>query len=216
MTDDTQLSPDLAARLDAAIDRLFPQALDVLRRMVRVNSVNPLFPGVTRSDVIGGEAASGAILTEYLTGFGFDAEIVAPDPDRPNTVLTRAGTGGGWTVRRATTAAAFGGATIGMNAMFYEAIARLPLGAAVAIEFLGPIAVAAAGSRKPADVCALLLVVAGVGAIASAQFEGGEVGLVGIAFALGSAALWAGHSSCTHPTVPLSILSLPCHSNPKV
>lgn len=95
MTDDTQLSPALAARLDAAIDRLFPQALDVLRRMVRVNSVNPLFPGVTRSDVIGGEAASGAILTEYLTGFGFDAEIVAPDPDRPNTVLTRAGTGGG-------------------------------------------------------------------------------------------------------------------------
>jgi inner membrane transporter RhtA len=124
----------------------------------------------------------------WLRGFG--AALVLVLWRRP--WRRRAGAGA-WTVRRAITAAAFGGATIGMNAMFYEAIARLPLGAAVAIEFLGPIAVAAAGSRRPADVCALLLVVAGVGAIASAQFDGGEVGLVGIAFALGSAALWAAY-----------------------
>ncbi|WP_415974645.1 EamA family transporter [Rhodococcus sp. 077-4] len=123
----------------------------------------------------------------WLRGFG--AALVLVLWRRP----WRARAGSAWTRRRLLTAAAFGGATIGMNAMFYEAIARLPLGAAVAIEFLGPIAVAAAGSRKPADVCALLLVMAGVGAIASAQFEGGEVGLVGIAFALGSAALWAAY-----------------------
>ena len=125
----------------------------------------------------------------WLRGFG--AALVLVAWRRP--WRARAGAGGAWTMRRAGTAAAFGGATIGMNVMFYEAIARLPLGAAVAIEFLGPIAVAAAGSRKRADVCALLLVVCGVGAIASAQFDGGEVGLVGIAFALGSAALWAAY-----------------------
>lgn len=125
----------------------------------------------------------------WLRGFG--AALVLVLWRRP--WRQRAGVGGRWTVRRLITAAAFGGATIGMNVMFYEAIARLPLGAAVAIEFLGPIAVAAAGSRRPVDVCALLLVVAGVGAIASAQFEGGEVGLIGIAFALGSAALWAAY-----------------------
>lgn len=98
-----------------------------------------------------------------------------------------------WTRRRMGTATAFGVATIGMSAMFYEAIARLPMGAAVAIEFLGPVAVAAAGSRRPADAVALLLAVVGVGAIASAQFEGGEVGSIGIAFALGSAGLWAAY-----------------------
>ncbi|MBY4130596.1 EamA family transporter [Rhodococcus fascians] len=125
----------------------------------------------------------------WLRGFG--AALVLVIWRRP--WRHRAGAGGTWSVRRLCTAAAFGGATIGMNAMFYEAIARLPLGAAVAIEFLGPVAVAAAGSRKPADVGALLLVVLGVGAIASAQFDGGEVGLVGIVFALGSAALWAAY-----------------------
>lgn len=95
--------------------------------------------------------------------------------------------------RRLAFAAALGIATVGMNALFYEAIDRLPLGAAVAIEFLGPVAVAAVGSRKPSDFLALLLVVSGVGAIASAQFAGEGVGLVGVGFALGSAALWAAY-----------------------
>ncbi len=89
------LSPDLAARIDAEIDTLFPQALEVLRQMVRVNSINPLFPGIARTDVIGGEAASGAIYAEYLSGFGFRLETVAPDPERPNYVLIRTGSGGG-------------------------------------------------------------------------------------------------------------------------
>lgn len=123
----------------------------------------------------------------WLRGFG--AAVVLIAWRRP--WRRRGGAGSAWTVRRAVTAAAFGAATIGMNVMFYEAIARLPLGAAVAIEFLGPIVVAAAGSRKLTDALAVVLVVAGVAAIASAQFEGGEVGLIGIAFALGSAALWA-------------------------
>lgn len=95
MTTPETLDPDLAARLDTQIDALFPQALDVLRRMVRINSVDPLFPGVERAEVIGGEAASGALLAEYLAGFGFRAETVAPDPERPNHVLIRSGAGGG-------------------------------------------------------------------------------------------------------------------------
>lgn len=85
----------LAARIDSEIDALFPQALQVLRRMVQVNSVNPLFPGVARGDVIGGEAVSGRIYADYLTDFGFTLDIVAPDPERPNHVLTRKGRGGG-------------------------------------------------------------------------------------------------------------------------
>ncbi|MDJ0391734.1 EamA family transporter [Rhodococcus sp. G-MC3] len=98
-----------------------------------------------------------------------------------------------WTGRKVMIATLFGLATVGMNVMFYEAIARIPLGAAVAIEFLGPVTVAAFGSRRPRDVCALVLVVAGVLAIAGSQFDGGSVGLPGVGFALASAALWAAY-----------------------
>lgn len=98
-----------------------------------------------------------------------------------------------WTTRTVMIATLFGLVTVGMNVMFYEAIARIPLGAAVAIEFLGPIAVAAAGSRRTRDVVALGLVVLGVLAIASSQFDGGSVGVPGIAFALASAGLWASY-----------------------
>lgn len=98
---------------------------------------------------------------------------------------------GRWTGRKVMIATLFGLATVGMNVMFYEAIARIPLGAAVAIEFLGPVAVAAAGSKRVRDTIALGLVIVGVLAIASAQLDGSSVGLPGVGFALASAGLWA-------------------------
>ena len=57
---------------------------------------------------------------------------------------------------------AFGTALACMNLAFYLAIDRLPLGTAVAIEFTGPIAVAALGSRTRRDLFALALAAAGV------------------------------------------------------
>lgn len=103
-----------------------------------------------------------------------------------------------WTRTKVMFATGFGMATVGMNVMFYEAIARIPLGAAVAIEFLGPIAVAAFGSRRGRDVLALVLVVVGILAIAGDRVMGdewdpGSARLSGIAFALASAALWAAY-----------------------
>ena len=65
----------------------------------------------------------------------------------------------GWTWRSAGAAAAFGLVTVGMNVAFYEAIARIPLGTAVAVEFVGPVAVATLGSRRARDVAAVALVV---------------------------------------------------------
>ena len=53
-----------------------------------------------------------------------------------------------------------------MNCVFYEAIARLPLGTVGAIEFLGPIALAATGTRTARNVVALALVIAGVSVLA--------------------------------------------------
>jgi inner membrane transporter RhtA len=87
-------------------------------------------------------------------------------------------------------AALFGLVTAGMNIAFYEAIARLPLGTAVALEFVGPVLVAAFGSRTKRDVAALLLVVCGVALIADVQWAGSTLGVL---FALAAAALWAGY-----------------------
>ena len=53
----------------------------------------------------------------------------------------------GWTRRQLAAAAIFGVATAAMNTFFYLAIDRTDLGKSVAIEFIGPIAVAAAMTR---------------------------------------------------------------------
>jgi len=95
-----------------------------------------------------------------------------------------------WTWRSAGAAAAFGLVTVGMNVAFYEAIARIPLGTAVAVEFVGPVAVATLGSRRARDVAAVALVVTGVVLLAGVQTDVDPVGLL---FALLAAALWAGY-----------------------
>jgi inner membrane transporter RhtA len=95
-----------------------------------------------------------------------------------------------WNRRQAGAALMFGLVTIGMNIAIYEAMARIPLGTAVAIEFLGPTAVAAAGSRRPRDVAAVGLGLAGVLLLAGVEFD---TNLTGVLFALVSAAMWAGY-----------------------
>ncbi|GAB3789934.1 EamA family transporter [Dyella agri] len=57
---------------------------------------------------------------------------------------------------------ALGGVLAVMNYCFYEAIAALPLGTVAAIEFVGPVMLAAAGARRPRNLAALALAVAGV------------------------------------------------------
>ncbi len=87
-------------------------------------------------------------------------------------------------------AVAFGLATGVMNISFYQAIARLPLGTAVAIEFCGPVAVAAVASRRPRDVAAVLLAALGVALIADVRWSGSPSGVL---WALAAAAMWAGY-----------------------
>lgn len=71
---------------------------------------------------------------------------------------------------------ALGAVLATMNAVFYEAIARLPLATVGAIEFLGPIAIAGFGMRTPRNLIALLLAVLGVAALTDIRFEGSVTG----------------------------------------
>jgi inner membrane transporter RhtA len=96
----------------------------------------------------------------------------------------------GLTRHDAFVAVQFGLVTIAMNIAFYEAIARIPLGTAVAIEFLGPIAVAALSSRRATDLVAAALVCAGVVLLAGFEFD---VDWTGFGFALAAATAWAGY-----------------------
>nr|WP_257901162.1 EamA family transporter [Saccharothrix obliqua] len=77
-----------------------------------------------------------------------------------------------------------------MNLTFYQAIERIPLGAAVTIEFLGPLAVAVLGSRRWLDGLWALLAAAGVLLLTRAD---GGLELTGVLFALAAAACWAGY-----------------------
>src|SRR5438874_1451498 len=63
-----------------------------------------------------------------------------------------------------------------MNASFYLAISRLPLGTVGAIEFLGPIALAALGARTPRNIIALLLATGGGWLLTGARFGGQPLG----------------------------------------
>jgi len=65
-----------------------------------------------------------------------------------------------------------------MNACFYLAIARLPLGTVGAIEFLGPIALAAAGLRSRRNLAALALAAGGVYALVDVRLAGAPLGFV--------------------------------------
>ena len=77
-----------------------------------------------------------------------------------------------------------------MNLCFYEAVARIPLGIAVTVEFLGPLGVALAGSRRALDLVWVVCAATGVVLLAH---PGGSSGLdsLGVLFALFAACGWA-------------------------
>ncbi len=100
-----------------------------------------------------------------------------------------------WTASRLRLTAAFGIALALMNLAFYLAIDRLPLGTAVAIEFVGPIAVAALGSRTRRDAAALVLATAGVLALADVHLTGSPGGF---ALAVAAGVMWAAYIVLGH------------------
>ncbi|MFD8024806.1 EamA family transporter [Streptomyces lavendulae] len=94
------------------------------------------------------------------------------------------------------TVVAFGVAMAGMNGLFYQAIDRIPLGPAVTLEVLGPLALSVIVSRRLVNLLWAGLALAGV--VLLSGHGGGGLGFgsldpAGAAFAVGAGAMWAAY-----------------------
>lgn len=99
-----------------------------------------------------------------------------------------------WTLRNLLVSGLFGVFLGAMNILFYEAIAHLPLGVAVSVEFLGPVAVAVLRGRGKRVRVAAVLALIGVLLIGGIELDLRDMlQLLGLVFALGAAAMWAGY-----------------------
>ena len=84
------------------------------------------------------------------------------------------------------------GLTLGfMNLCFYMSLRTIPLGIAVALEFLGPLAIALIGSRRALDFLWVGLVVAGLALLLPYGKQTQSLDPVGVLYALGAAVGWA-------------------------
>ncbi|HEV7372926.1 EamA family transporter [Arenibaculum sp.] len=96
-----------------------------------------------------------------------------------------------WSWKQIGVCACLGTVTAGMALCYFEAVARLPVGTATAIEFLGPLGVAVAGARRWPEFLWPLL--AGAGMILLMGSLEGVGSWTGFAYALAAAGCWAGY-----------------------
>jgi inner membrane transporter RhtA len=87
--------------------------------------------------------------------------------------------------------AAYGITLVAMNLSFYEALDRIPLGIAVTFEFIGPLGVAVAGSRRPLDLAWVALAAAGV--VLLSDFGTADLDALGVGLALLAGGFWAAY-----------------------
>ena len=84
------------------------------------------------------------------------------------------------------------GLTIGvMNLVFYMSLRTIPLGIAVTLEFLGPLAIALFGSRRALDLVWVVLAVAGLALLLPYRTSAHALDPVGVMYALAAGVCWA-------------------------
>ncbi|MEU0371465.1 EamA family transporter [Streptomyces sp. NPDC006283] len=89
------------------------------------------------------------------------------------------------------TVVTFGAAMGGMNMLFYQAADRIPLGAAVTLEVLGPLALSVIASRRLVNLLWAALALGGVVLLGGGGFD--RLDPVGAAFALAAGGMWAAY-----------------------
>ncbi|MFI6263593.1 EamA family transporter [Micromonospora sp. NPDC051006] len=88
-------------------------------------------------------------------------------------------------------AGAFGLVLAGMNSIFYQAIERIPLGLAVTLEVLGPLALSVFAARRAASWACAAVALAGVALLGQGGFD--RLDPLGAGLALAAGALWAAY-----------------------
>ena len=83
------------AQVSARIDALRDELVAEISRAVRIESVNPKYPGQVYQDVVGGEGEVSKLMGEIYRGLGAEVDLFAIEPGRENAVGTVRGTGGG-------------------------------------------------------------------------------------------------------------------------
>jgi inner membrane transporter RhtA len=167
-------SPDLAARTNPVgrfLDTATPEALFVLSAVAQ-------YTGATIAALLFDEAEPQGVAWVRVIGGALGLLVVSRGAWR------------GWTRRQLVAAAIFGVATAGMNACFYMALDRTDLGKSVTMEFIGPIAVAAAMTRTTRNALALALAAGGVIVLGGVEIGDNTVGVLWI---LATSALWAAY-----------------------
>ena len=94
-------------------------------------------------------------------------------------------------------ALALAGALVVMNACFYISMTHIPLGVAVTVEALGPLALSVIVSRRKSTWVWALLALAGVGLLSLTGVRVGHLDPTGLGFAAGAGATWAGYILAT-------------------
>ncbi len=89
------------------------------------------------------------------------------------------------------TVVVFGVAMAGMNGLFYQAVDRIPLGPAVTLEVLGPLALSVFASRRPVNLVWAALALGGVFLLGGGGFD--DLDPAGAAFALAAGWMWAAY-----------------------
>jgi inner membrane transporter RhtA len=89
------------------------------------------------------------------------------------------------------TVVVFGVAMAAMNGLFYQSVARIPLGPAVTLEVLGPLVLSVLASRRAINLVWAALALAGVFLLGGGGFSGLDP--LGVVFALAAGAMWAAY-----------------------
>jgi inner membrane transporter RhtA len=167
-------SPDLATRTNPVgrfLDTATPEALFVLSAVAQ-------YTGATIANLLFDEVAPESVAWVRVIGGALGLLLVARGAWR------------GWSRRDLVAAAIFGIATAGMNVCFYMALSRTDLGKSVAMEFIGPIAVAAAMTRTTRNAFALVLAATGVVILGGVEIGDNRAGVLWI---LATSSLWAAY-----------------------
>ena len=151
------------------------------RLLVLAAVVSVQFGGAVAAPLVPVVGAAGSVLLRL--GIGALILWVAVRP------TVRGHSRGAWR-----TVVLFGLARGAMNWSFYASLARLPIGVAVTIEFIGPLTLAAVLSRRAKDLVAVAAAALGVLLISHAlTVPWSQLDLVGIGLALLAGAFWAAY-----------------------